>query len=109
MKMPVTLKFLLVFAVFGLTTTENPMKTDFFRFTFAVFTCQAPLVARNVSLNPNQTVYDTRVTVEYSCGNSAALVGPSSASCDSQDTWSPSTIPLCVGKLVDGSIVNTDY
>ncbi|XP_071844771.1 complement factor H-like isoform X2 [Apostichopus japonicus] len=74
--------------------------------TCEVFTCQPPAVDENVKVEPLQSIYDAREAVTFSCADGADLIGLSTATCDSQDTWTPATVPICVSVCVAPDIDN---
>ncbi|PIK61583.1 putative sushi, von Willebrand factor type A [Apostichopus japonicus] len=63
--------------------------------TCDVWSCTPPVIGDAVTLTPDKMSYTTRETVTYGCDPGYNLIGSASASCDSQDSWNPVTVPIC--------------
>lgn len=77
--------------------------------TCEVFTCAPPTVGEDVTYSPVKTTYEAREMLTYSCVPGKALLGASAATCDSQDSWNPSTVPTCTVQCDVPDINNGEF
>ncbi|KAJ8022249.1 Adhesion G-protein coupled receptor G4 [Holothuria leucospilota] len=64
------------------------------------FTCTRPSpVDAPLSLQPDKHSYSAGEIVTYSCPRGFYLNGPANSRCESQDSWNPPVVPICISEF----------